>query len=261
MVISVINNKGGTGKTTTSVNLAAALAISGYRTLLIDLDSQASASLSLGIKYEELSPSSADVLFHNVPIEKAIRTTSLEKFHILSGGIELAHSDLLLADVTGRENKLSHVLSYVKNDYDFIICDCAPSLSMIPVNAFLASDKYIVPVAPEYLALEGLVSLMDGVSQIESGMGIKLELLGIVFTMVKSPLIYFLDGEYKHQMEIVSLVKGHYNEKVFKTLIRKDLHLSKSPSYGKSVFQYNQDSPGAEDYKKLAEEVILRCKI
>jgi chromosome partitioning protein len=241
------------------VTLSAALAISGYRTLLVDLDSQASASLSLGVKYDELTPSSADVLFHGTHIEKAIRTTSLEKFHLLTGGIELSHSDLILSDVAGRENKLAEALFCIKSDYDFIICDCAPSLSMIPVNAFVASDKYIVPITPEYLALEGLVSLMDGVGQIETGMEIKLDLLGIVFTMVKSPLIRFWDSEYKHQMEIINLVKGHYSERVFKTLIRKDLNRSKAPSYGKPVFQYLQDSAGADDYRSLAEEVIIRC--
>ncbi|MEN6326970.1 MAG: AAA family ATPase, partial [Syntrophomonas sp.] len=158
MVISVINNKGGTGKTSVAVNLAAALASSGPRVLLIDLDSQASAAFHLGVARNDLQPSTADILFNELPITKAKRPTGIRDLELVTGGMELAHSDLMLADVAGREECLFKAIDPVRNKYDFIICDCSPSLSILSVNALVASDYYIVPITPQYLALEGLIS-------------------------------------------------------------------------------------------------------
>ena len=148
MVISVINNKGGTGKTSIAVNLAAALANSGYRVLLIDLDSQASAAFYLGVLRNELQPSIADVLFDELPMAKASRKTDIQGLELVTGGMELAHSDLVLADVVGREDCLIKAIKPIRNKYDFIICDCSPSLSTLSVNALVASDYYIVPITP-----------------------------------------------------------------------------------------------------------------
>lgn len=253
MIIAVINNKGGTGKTTTCVNLSAALANSGYRVLLVDLDSQASASLSLGVEYGDLSPSMADVLFDKIPVESAIRASNVEHLDLLTGGMELAHSDLILSDVPGRENKLAECLEIVRDQYNFILCDCPPSLSMLPVNALVSADRYIVPVTAEYLALEGLVGLMRAVEEIKNGMDIDTELLGIVFTMVNPNL--------KVTRKVVDLVQEHYAEDVFKTKIRRNVKLSEAPSFGRSIFSYAPKAPGAEDYSMLANEVIKRCGI
>ena len=172
MIIAVINNKGGTGKTTTCVNLSACLAASGYRVLLVDLDSQASASLSLGIPRNALAPSAAHVLFDSLDVEDAIRPAVLPGLDLLTGQMELANTDLMLADVPGRERRLSRCLQGVRDQYDFIFCDCPPSLSLLPVNALVMSDSYIVPVTPEYLALEGLIGLMDGIDRMKKGIGI-----------------------------------------------------------------------------------------
>lgn len=259
MVIVVINNKGGTGKTTTCVNLSAALANSGYRVLLVDLDSQASASLSLGIKYSDLSPSIADVLFDGVAIKSVIRNTGIQRLDLLTGGMELAHSDLILADVPGRENRLAKSLEPIRDDYDFIFCDCAPSLSMLPVNALVAADRYIVPVTPEYLALEGLITLMEAVERIKKGMDVDVELLGIVFTMINPAKFFLLNRDLRSQLEIIHLVREYYGEDVFKTVIRRNVKFTEAPSHGASIFGYAPRSSGAKEYAMLADEVLERC--
>ena len=184
MVIAVINNKGGTGKTTTCINLSSALVHSGYRVLMLDMDSQASASLSLGIHRDHLSPSVAEVLFGETGVREVVRPSRIPGLDIITGEMALANTDLVLADVSGRERRLAESLAPVQETYDFIICDCAPSLSMLSVNALVAADRYMVPVTPEYLALEGLISLMEAVEKLKTGMDIQAELLGILFTLV-----------------------------------------------------------------------------
>lgn len=255
MVISVVNNKGGTGKTTTCVNLAAALANTGYRVLLVDLDPQASASLSLGIERNNLSPSAADVLLRGTFIKPLIRPCAIQRLHLLTGDIELANTDLNLATVPGREYRLSESLNHVRQDYNFILCDCPPSMSMLPVNALMAADGYIVPVAPEYLALEGLVSFMTVISKLKKGMGISPKLVGIAFTMVER----VLGTTRKTTRDIIGLVREHYGEDVFKTEIRRDRKLQESPSFGKSIFEFSPKCHAAKVYAMLAREVIVRC--
>ena len=261
MIIAIVNNKGGTGKTTTGVNLSAALANLGHRVLLVDLDSQASASISLGVPYSELSPSSADVLFDELPIESATRNTNIRRLDLLPGGLELAHSDLILADVPGREDQLAESLMPVRDGYDFIICDCPPSLSMLPVNALVAADRYVVPVTPEYLALEGLTGLMCAVDLIREGMDINVEMLGILFTMVNPARFRLLNKDLRSQLDIMDLVRGRYGKDVFKTVIRRSVSLSKAPSYGHTIFEHAPRSSGAQEYAQLAGEVLERCGI
>jgi chromosome partitioning protein len=251
MIISVINNKGGTGKTTTCVNLSAALAHSGYRILLVDMDSQASASLSLGIQRGQLSPSTAEVLFGKIGVKEAIRSSTMPRVDLLTGEMALANADLALADVPGRERRLTESLAPVKRDYDFIICDCAPSLSMLAVNALVAADRYMVTVTPEYLALEGLVSLMKAVEILKTGMNIPTKMLGILFTLVNPGL--------KISKNIMGIVREHYGKEVFITEIRRDVKLTESPSFSRSIFEYAPKSRGAEAYAGLAEEVVARC--
>lgn len=251
MNIAVINNKGGTGKTTTSVNLSAALAKSGYTVLLVDLDAQASASLSLGIPHDMLVPSMADVLFEALPIEEALRPSVQPRLDLLTGGLEMANSDLILSDTPGRENRLKECLEGLPQPYDFIFFDCPPSLSLISINAVVASDAYIIPVTAEYLALEGLVSMMQAMDAVQAGMDIRRQLLGILFTMVIPGL--------KFGQEIISLVREEYGEGVFKTSVRRNVKLTEAPSYGKNIFHYDPRSLGARDYSALAAEVLDRC--
>ncbi len=160
MILSIVNNKGGVGKTTSAVSLAAAFARNEYRTLLVDLDAQGSASLSLGIARADLSPSSAEVILEGLPIASAIRPSSVEHLAILPGSMALASADLALSDVKGREAVLKAALAPVRSSYDYIILDCPPSLGLLTVNALTASEYFIIPLTPDYLALEGLVNLM-----------------------------------------------------------------------------------------------------
>jgi len=257
VIIAVINNKGGTGKTTTCVNLSAALANSGYRVLVVDLDSQASASLFLGIQWNDLIPSIADVLFKGVAIEEAIRQTTAPHLDLLPGGMELAHADLTLANVSGRENRIAESLEDVRQEYDFIFCDCPPSLSMLSINALVAADGYIVPVTAEYLALEGLVFFLASCEKIKEGMGIHPELIGIAFTMVNP----FLKAMRKSTREIMGIIRKHYGNEVFKTEIRRDVRINESPSFGRSIFDFAPKSRGARAYAMLAGEVMERCNI
>jgi chromosome partitioning protein len=250
MIIAVINNKGGTGKTTTAVNVAAALAKKGLKVLLVDLDAQGSASMSLGIPFDELKPSAADVLFDGLGIERAIRIDAGRNLDLLTGGFDLASSDLILADVAGRESILKGCLAPLKK-YDFIFCDCPPSLSLLSVNALVASDAYVLPVTAEYLALEGLVSMTMAVDEIKKGMGIQPRLLGICFTMMTRGV--------KSMREIVELVREEYGDKVFTTEIRRSVKLAEAPSFGKSIFAYAPRSSGAMEYAELAEEMQRRC--
>lgn len=259
MFIAVINNKGGTGKTTTCVNLSAALANSGYRVLLVDLDSQASASLSLGIQWSDLLPSMADVLFNRTVVEHAIRPSTIPRLYLLTGEMELANTDLILADVPGRENRLAECLKTVRHAYDFILCDCPPSLSMLSVNALVAADRYIVPVTPEYLALEGLVSLMDAVEKLKKGMDINAKLLGIVFTLVNPGIR--IRRNLRSTRNIIGIVREHYGQEVFKTEIKRDVRLSDAPSFGRSIFGFAPKSRGARAYTIFASEVVERCGI
>lgn len=254
MLISVINNKGGTGKTSISVNLAAALADSGYKVLLIDLDSQASASFYLGFSRSELQPSIADVLFGEFTLAQAGRKTKTPGLQLVPGGIELAHSDLILADVAGREDCLLEAVAPVRNTYDFIVCDCSPSLSTLSVNALVASDYYIVPIIPQYLALEGLISLLDAVDRIKKGIGLQTVLLGIVINMVST-----VSQQTRSQSDIIDLVRGHYGEAVFTNVIKRYAKLEEAPAFGNSIFDYAPKSPAAMQYRSLAREILDRC--
>ena len=251
MIIAVINNKGGTGKTTTTVNVAAAMAKKGMKVLLVDLDAQASASMSLGIPFDKLTPSAAAVLFDGLEVEQVLRSSVGRNLDLLTGGFELASSDLILADMAGRENRLKYCLAPLRQKYDFIFCDCPPSLSLISVNALVASDAYILPVTAEYLALEGLVSMTLAVDEINKEMDIHPHLLGICFTM--------LIRGVKSMREIVQLVRDEYGDKVFKTEVRRNVKLAEAPSFGKSVFTYAPRSAGAIEYAELAEEIQKRC--
>ncbi len=256
MKITIVNNKGGTGKTTTSVNLAAALAASGRRVLLMDLDSQASASFSLGVARENLSPSAADLLFDGADPLEIIRESGIPWLDLITGEMDLASSDMILAEVPGRELRLARALRGMDERYDFILFDCPPSLSLLSINALMASEYYLIPVFPEYLALEGLLSLMEGIQRLKQGMGLKAQLLGILLTSMSYPVT-----RKKINREIAGLIREHYGEAVFETEIPRDVRLEEAPAYGKSVLQHAPRSRGARGYAKCAEELLRRCGV
>ena len=250
MILAIINNKGGTGKTTSAVNLAAALASKGKRSLLIDLDSQASASLSLGIERAAFSPSVANCMLDRRPLP--IRETSTPGLDLVTGSPDLANADIQLASVAGREKRLKDAIASVRGEYSYIVLDCPPSLSMLSVNAMVAADAFIVPTPPEYLALEGLVGLMDAVDLIHRGIGDKCALMGILLTKV--------DRRRRVTSEIVNVIRRHYGDRVFKSEIGVDVRLVEAPSFGQSIFEYASRSSGAEAYLQLAGEIARKGK-
>lgn len=250
--IPVINNKGGVGKTTTAVNVAAGLADRGRRVLLVDLDSQGSASVSLGVGQDDLAPSSAEVLFGETPIEEAIRPTELDRVDLITGSLELANADVRLKQKRRGQYRLSEVLSEVEDSYQTIIIDCAPSTSILSVCALVAADAFIIPVAPSYLALEGIVSLGETVRRVRRGMGEAAPILGVLLTMVNR-------GQ-KEVPDAIGQVRDHYGGKVFDTEIRKDPKLEEAPSRGQDIFRYAPDSKGAADYDRLVDEIEKRLQ-
>lgn len=252
MILALVNNKGGVAKTTTAVSLAAGIAATKRRCLLIDLDSQGSASLSLGVPRSDLSPSVAEVLFDDVPVRQAIRRTVVESLDLLTGSMALANADLVLADMRGRERRLKDAIAPARDDYAFVVLDCPPSLSLLPINALVAADAFIVPVVPHYLALEGLVNLMDAVARLKDGIGVAAELLGLVLTMV--------DYRTNAAGELVAMIRDHYRRAVFKTEIRTNVRLTEAPSFGKTIFDYAPTSSGAVAYAELTAEVLQRCR-
>ncbi|MEL7362721.1 MAG: ParA family protein [Bacteroidota bacterium] len=250
-VISIINNKGGVGKTTTSINLAAGLAQT-QRVLLIDMDSQASASLALGIERAKLRPSIAHVLYGEVPIRRAILQTHIPRLHLITGSLDLADADLCLAEHSGRESVLRRTIEEVMDEYDVILMDCPPSTSLLSVNILVAADAFIIPLSPSYLALEGLVSLGEVVTQVRMNLGRVAPVLGVIMTMV--------DPNNESHAEIEQQVRGHYGSKVFQTMIRKDDTLSDSPGLGQTIYEFAPESQGAQDYQALVGEVTERIQ-
>jgi chromosome partitioning protein len=248
--IPIINNKGGVGKTTTTVNLAAGLGRAGRRVLVVDLDSQGSASFALGIDRDNLTPSTASVLFGEKAPSDVVRSTHTENVDVLTGSMRLADTDTKLSSSKGREKRLIEALSPVEERYDNILIDCAPSTSLLTINALVAADAFIIPVSPSYLSLEGVVSLGEVVNNVRQGMGEAAPVLGVLLTMVHR------DDEQTRA--IIDEVRKHYGGKVFDTEIRDDPAIEKAPTLGQSIFDYAPDSQGAQEHQALVDEVLER---
>lgn len=248
MKIAMINAKGGTAKTTSAVSLSHAMAIKKQRVLLIDLDPQASASLSLGFRSDALFPSVTDVLMDKFPIQKAIRKTNVEGVSLLTASMDLCNFDIAFATTKGREHLLKNALDPVSKNFNVIMFDCPPMLGLLSVNALTASDRFIVPVTPQYLALEGLSTLMAAIDRIRAGIGCKTALMGILLTQV--------DRRGKATSEIIDLIRKSYENSVFKTEVRINTRLAEAPSFGKTIFQHDWSAPGAQAYREVAFEVL-----
>ena len=252
MIVAVINNKGGTAKTTSSVNLAAGLARQGYKTLLVDLDSQASAALSLGMSREELNPGMSEAIMDGMPMEEVIRSRISAGLDIAPGGMDLANTDLNLADIPGREKRLNIQLQRVAGSYDWMVLDCPPSLSLLSVNALVASDYYLIPVKPEYLSMEGLAGLNQSVQRLKKGLRVAPSLLGILLTIVHP--------SSRAARQVMQRIRQEYGEYVFQDYVRQDVRLLEAPEAGRSIFDYAPRSNGAMAYTRTVKELLARSQ-
>lgn len=247
-IIAITNQKGGVGKTTTSVNLGASLAYLGKKILLIDMDAQGNATSGVGVRKGEVDQDIYDVLINEVPLSEVIVDSSRANMQIAPATIQLAGAEVELTSVMARETRLKRAVAEVKDDYDYIIIDCPPSLGHLTINAFTASHSLIIPVQCEYYALEGLSQLLNTVRLVQKHFNPDLNILGVLLTM--------LDGRTNLGSEVVEEVKKYFREKVHKTIIPRNIRLSEAPSYGKSIIDYDLKSKGAEVYLALAEEVM-----
>lgn len=247
-MISVGNQKGGVGKTTTTVNLGAALAQLGKKVLIIDSDSQGNATSGLGVERGQVKKSLYEILVDQEPLENCILATANENLDIVPSTISLAAAELELVNVKNREERLKEAIAPVKDKYDYILVDCPPSLGQLSINAFTASDTILIPVQAEYYALEGLSQLLNTIRLVQRSYNREFRIEGVLITM--------LDARTNLGYEVVEEVRKYFQEKVYKTIISRNIRLSEAPSYGQSVLDYDPRSRGAEMYLDLAKEVI-----
>ena len=247
-VIVITSGKGGVGKTTTTINLSACLAEAGKRVLVIDMDPQGNTTSGLGIEKDEAENTIYEVILRTVDIKDAIIKDIFDNLDIIPSNVNLAGAEIDLIDVDNREYILKDSLAEVKDNYDFIILDCPPSLSMLTVNAMTASNTVLVPIQCEYYALEGLTQLMHTINLVKKKLNKKLELEGVVFTMY--------DSRTNLSLQVVENVKDNLQEKIYKTIIPRNIRLAEAPSHGLPINIYDKRSTGAESYRNLAQEVI-----
>jgi chromosome partitioning protein len=248
-VYAIANQKGGVGKTTTAVNLAACVAEAGYGALLIDVDPQCNATVGLGLS-KDLSPTVYDVLIDSAPLEEAIVPTGIDNLSIAPAGPDLAGATVELPRIAGSETRLREALAPVRERFSFILLDCPPSLGPLTVNALVAADRVIVPVQSEYFALEGLAGLLDTLGLIQRELNPRLTVAGMLLTMH--------DGRTRLAQDVEREIREHFPELVFNTVIPRNVRVGEAPSFGKPVIHHDPHCPGADAYFELAKEVAAR---
>lgn len=253
MIIAFSNQKGGVGKTTTTLNLGAYLAAGGSKVLLVDLDPQANLTAGSGIVLNETDENIYDLISaDNASPQKAVKLVQGENLHLIPGSIELAGAEVELVNAMSREATVKNLLSQLKKQYDYILIDCPPSLGLLTINALVASDYVVIPVQSEYYALEGLSQLLNTINLVKNKINRSLEILGIVITMY--------DARTNLAKDVARELSTMFKDKVFNTIIPRNIRLSEAPSHGKSIDLYDPESQGAKSYAALAQELLARTR-
>jgi len=254
-IIAFANQKGGVGKTTTAANLGAAIADQGHKVLLIDMDPQGNLSVTCGVKAHELETTIYEVLKEEIAINETIIHVDRPNgdIDLVPSNLNLSASETVLNAKPGREFLLKEALDDLEDNYDYILIDCPPSLGLLTINALSAAKEYIIPLASEYLALYGTSQLLQVVEIVRKRINPELKMLGVVITQY--------DGRKLHCRDILEQITSHFGEKVFNTRVRSNISLTEAPSFGQDIFKYKENSPGAEDYKALAEEIMKGAKV
>lgn len=249
-VIAIANQKGGVGKTTTSINLASSLAVLEYKTLIIDADPQANATSGIGIDPQAVKTSIYECIIDDVPPQNIIIKTGTPNLDLIPAHIDLVGAEIEMINLPDREKMMRKVITEIRDNYDFIIIDCAPSLGLITVNSLTAADSVIIPVQCEYFALEGLGKLLNTIKIVQDHLNPELAIEGILLTMY--------DSRLRLANQVIEDVKNHFDSLVFETIIHRNVKLSEAPSFGESIIMYDANSKGAVNYLNLAREVLQR---
>ena len=249
-ILAIINQKGGVGKSTTAVNLAAALGAAGKEVLLVDLDPQGNATSGYGIDKRDIGQCVYNVLLGETPVEDVILANVGKGVDVLPSTISLAGAEVELVNEMARENRLKNALGSLRGRYDYILIDCPPSLGLLTINALVAADKLLIPIQCEFYALEGVTKLLDSMKRVKSVLNPSLDIYGIVLTMY--------DSRTNLSKQVVDEVRSFFGDTVFKTLIPRTVKLSEAPSYGQPIIEYAPENKGTEAYNELAQEVIQR---
>ncbi|MFQ5641723.1 MAG: ParA family protein [bacterium] len=247
-IITIANQKGGVGKTTTAVNLTACLAVAEHSTLLIDIDPQANSTSGLGVDQKQVKNSIYEVVIENLEIENAIIKSDLEYLDLLPSASRLAGAEVELVNQLSREKVLKNVLKKLKPKYDFIFIDCPPSLGLLTINSLTAADSVLIPIQCEYYALEGLGQLLNTIRLVQKHLNPNLVIEGVLLTM--------FDSRLNLSRQVADDVRKYFDNKVFKTVVDRNVRLSEAPSYGKPIILYDAISKGCENYMHLAEEIL-----